>query len=198
MLKDIGPAIRTTIVLAILTGVVYPLVLFGIGQTLFPKQANGSLIMDASGRVIGSALIAQPFIKPEYFHPRPSAAGAGYAGEASSGSNLGPTSKKLFLGDKDFAGIKQLAEAYRKDNFLKSDDKIPVDAITRSGSGLDPQISPANARIQAVRVANARGMPVSAVTDCVEKFTDDRQFGFLGEPRVNVLQLNLALDAMKR
>jgi potassium-transporting ATPase KdpC subunit len=206
MFKTIVQATRATIVIAILTGIVFPLVVTGLAQLLFPHQANGSLLKNANGQVIGSALIGQQFTKAEYFHPRPSAAGSGYAGEASAGSNLGPTSAKLFEGvaddpktpaDESFAGVKQLAQTYRKENDLKDSDKIPVDAVTRSASGLDPHISIANANIQAVRVAKARNLPLAIVISDVEKATEQRQLGFLGEPRVNVLLLNIALENKK-
>ncbi len=153
---------------------------------------------------MGSALIGQQFTRPEYFHPRPSAAGSGYSGESSSGTNLGQTSAKLFEGtaddattknvDESFTGIKQLAEAYRKENGLAASFAVPVDAVTRSGSGLDPHISLANAKIQAARVAKARNLPLSDVLKAVKQYTQNRDFGFLGEPRVNVLLLNLGLD----
>jgi K+-transporting ATPase ATPase C chain len=206
MLKTILQATRATIVIALLTGIIFPLVVTGLAQVLFPNQANGSLIRNANGQVIGSSLIGQQFSKAQYFHPRPSAAGTGYAGEASAGSNLGPTSAKLFEGlpddpktpaDESFAGVKQLAQAYRKENGLNDSDKIPVDAVTRSASGLDPHISVANANIQAARVAKARNLPVAVIMNDVEKATEQRQLGFLGEPRVNVLLLNIALENKK-
>ncbi len=203
MFKLLLQSIRVTLVLALLTGILFPLVVTGMAQILFPNQANGSLIKNAAGQVLGSALIGQQFTQPRYFHARPSAAGSGYAGEASSGTNLGPTSAKLFQGlpddpktkaDESFAGVKQLAEAYRKENNLNPGDKVPIDAVTRSGSGLDPDISIANAKIQANRVAKARNLPVPIVMAAIDKATEQRQLGFLGEPRVNVLLLNLSLD----
>lgn len=211
MLKQILPAIRATIVLAILTGLLFPLAMTGIAQAVFRDQANGSLIAGAGGKVIGSRLIGQPFTKPEYFHPRPSAAagyppkvGGGYDATMSSGTNLGPTSSKLIQGipddpatkdtDESYAGVKQLAEAYRTENGLPADAKVPVDAVTRSSSGLDPHISPANAALQAPRVAKARNMTPDAVMEIVRQNSEGRTFGILGEPRVNVLMLNLALD----
>ena len=206
MLKTIMQATRATIVIAVLTGIIFPLVVTAVAQVLFPYQANGSLIRNAKGEVVGSALIAQQFTRAEYFHPRPSAAGSGYAGEASAGTNLGPTSAKLFEGtpddpktpaDESFAGVKQLAQAYRKENGLAETGKVPVDAVTRSASGLDPHISVANARIQAARVAKARNLPFDVIMSDVEKATEQRQFGFLGEPRVNVLLLNISLDSKK-
>jgi len=194
MFKQMLPALRATIVLAVLTGLVFPAVVTLFAQLFFPEQANGSLIRNSAGQVIGSKLIGQMFVKPEYFHPRPSAAGSGYDGAASGGTNLGPTSAKLILGDKGFKGIKQLAEDYRKENLLAPDEKVPVDAVTRSGSGLDPDISPANAELQARRVAQARKMQLDELLALVRKKTEGRQLGFLGEPHVNVLMLNLALD----
>lgn len=198
MLKQLIPALRATIVLAVFTGIIFPLAIFAIGHALFPFQANGSLLNDSNGKVIGSVLVAQGFTKPQYFHPRPSAAGSGYAGEASGGTNLGPTSQKLIIGDKDFPGIKQLAEAYRKDNGLAADARVPADAVTRSGSGLDPDISPANALLQVKRVATARNLPESTVRDLLVRHIQDRQLALLGEPRVNVLMLNLDLDKIKK
>jgi K+-transporting ATPase ATPase C chain len=204
MLKQILPALRATIVLAILTGLLFPLLMTGIAQAVFRDQANGSLIVGNGGKVIGSRLIGQPFTKPQYFHPRPSAAGSGYDATLSSGTNLGPTSSKLLQGipddpstkdtDESYAGVKQLALAYRTENGLPADAKVPVDAVTRSSSGLDPHISPANAALQAPRVARARNMTPDAVMELVRQNTEGRQFGILGEPRVNVLMLNLALD----
>jgi len=199
-------AIRATLVLALLTGIVFPLVVTGIAQVAFKDSANGSLLYK-DGKVVGSRLTGQPFTKPEYFHPRPSAAGSGYAGEASGGTNLGPTSNKLILGQKDdpqtkadesFAGIKQLAEQYRLENSLAPDALVPVDAVTRSGSGLDPDISPQNAKLQTARVAKARNLPEQAIEDVVHQNTHAPTLGFLGEPRVNVTTLNLALDNLKR
>jgi K+-transporting ATPase ATPase C chain len=198
MLKHIVTGALVTVVLAVLTGLIFPLGMTLIAQLAFPLQANGSLITNSSGQVIGSRLIGQGFAKPQYFHPRPSAAGAGYAGESSGGTNYGPTSKKLILGDKDFAGIKQLADSYRKENSLSFDAKVPVDAVTRSASGLDPDITYANAMTQAVRVAKARHLPEQAIMSLVRTNLEIPQLGFLGEPRVNVLQLNLALDKLKQ
>jgi potassium-transporting ATPase KdpC subunit len=204
MFKQCLTAIRVTLVLALLTGIFFPFAITEIAQVLFPHQANGSLIKDRSGAIIGSSLLAQGFVRPEYFHPRQSAAGSGYAGETSSGTNLGPTSSKLILGQKDdpatkdvdesFAGIKQLAERYRTENGLAFNYAVPVDAVTRSGSGLDPDISIQNALLQVPRVAKARNLPQSVIQDLLAKNTESRQLGFLGEPRVNVLMLNIALD----
>jgi len=204
MFKTIIQATRATLLLALLTGIIFPLLITALGQTLFPGQANGSLIKSPTGTVIGSRLLAQQFVKSEYFHPRPSAAGAGYAGEASSGTNLGPTSSKLFTGqlddlktkevDESFSGVKQLAQIYRKENNLPENYQVPVDAVTRSGSGLDPDISITNAKLQATRVAMARHLPQQTVLNAVSKKASQRYLGLFGEPRVNVLLLNIALD----
>jgi K+-transporting ATPase ATPase C chain len=185
LLKQIYPAIAMTVVLTVLLGIVYPLVVTGLAQVMFPRQANGSLI-EKEGKVIGSRLIGQPFSGPGYFHSRPSAAGAGYDGASSSGTNLGPTSKKLF--EEQIAGR---AEALRETNL---DSQIPVDLITASASGLDPHITPAAAQFQIPRVARERSMSETEVRRLVQEHTEGRQLGFLGEPRVNVLELNLALD----
>lgn len=175
-----------TIVTTILLGLVYPLVVTGLAQLIFPVQANGSLIKNQAGEVIGSALIGQPFASPGYFLSRPSAAGAaGYDAGASSGSNLGPTNQKLI--DR----IKADVEKYTAENPGKP---IPVDLVTTSGSGLDPHISPANADFQLPRVARERGLAESQVREIVARYSEGRQFGFLGEPRVNVLLVNLELD----
>ena len=187
MLSQLKPAILITIVFTVLTWLLYPLAMTGIAQILFHKQANGSLI-EMNGKVIGSELIGQNFTRPEYFHPRPSAAGQnGYDAANSSGSNLGPTNPAL--ADR----LRKDAEAFRKDN-PDYTGPIPSDAITASASGLDPEISPANAAAQIVRVAKARGASDSDVERIVVANTARRQLGFLGEPRVNVLRLNIALD----
>jgi len=183
------------LVLFLTTGVIFPAVLFALGRTLFPHQANGSLIT-RGGTAIGSTLIGQPFTRPEYFHGRPSAAGRGYDAAASSGTNLGPNNPKLIDGAGDFPGIRQLAEQYRRENGIAPDTPIPIDAVTRSASGLDPQISPANAELQSARVARARGLSDSVVRSLVEDHTVRRQFGILGDPQVSVLELNLALDRL--
>ncbi len=187
MLKHFGPAFRMTLFLTILTGLIYPAVITGICQVLFKDKADGSLIL-RGGQVIGSQLIGQSFTKPRYFQPRPSAAGNnGYDATASQGSNLGPTSRRLF------ERVKTAAEQFRKDN-PKFRGAIPADALTASGSGLDPEISVANAEAQSARVAAARGTSVDEVRALVARGTEKRHLGFLGEPRVNVLGLNLALD----
>ena len=205
MAKQLVISIRITLVLLLLVSGVYPLVVWGLSQAAFKHQANGSLITNAQGQVIGSELLAQGFTKPEYFHPRPSAAGNGYDPTQSSGTNLGPTSDKLINGihkklanGKDdptnFDGVKDLAAAYRKDNGLASNTLVPVDAVTRSASGLDPHISPANAELQADRVAKARNTTGDTVRSLIKQNTRGRSLGFLGEPVVNVLNLNVALD----
>ena len=239
MFAELKPAILITIVLTILTGILYPLAVTGAAQALFHKQANGSLI-ERNGQVIGSELIGQNFTKPEYFHPRPSSAGSGYDPTASSASSLGPTSAKLIHGttkidDKknevvDFDGIDLRIVHYCLDNGIPyessapldrfqdasgalddvklikafNDDKaplvftpkapIPADAVTASGSGLDPHISPATAEAQIPRVAKARGVAAEQVGQLVAQFTEGPDLGLFGEPRVNVLALNLALD----
>ncbi len=189
LVRQTRSAVLMIIVLTILLGIVYPLVMTGVAQVLFPFQANGSLVRDASGKVIGSALIGQNFSDPKYFHPRPSAAGdKGYDATSSGGSNLGPTNKKLI------DTVQQNAEAYRKENGLAADAQVPVDAVTASASGLDPDISPANAYLQVARVAKARGLSEAQVRALVDQHTQGRILWILGEPRVNVLELNLALD----
>lgn len=174
--------------LTVLAGCVFPLLLFAISRPLFPRQASGSLIR-RNGVVIGSEWIGQSFARPEYFQPRPSAAGNGYDATASGGANFGPNNPKWT------AAVRQAAEDYRKRNGLAPDATIPIDAVTSSGSGLDPDISPANAELQVARVAHARGMSEDTVRRLVAMHTQGRQFGFLGARRVHVLELNLALDA---
>jgi potassium-transporting ATPase KdpC subunit len=184
MLKELKPAILITFVLTILTGILYPLAVTGIAQTIFRKQANGSLI-ERDGKVIGSEIIGQNFTRPEYFHPRPSQ--NSYDAANSGGSNLGPTNPAL--ADR----LKKDAAQFRKDN-PDYGGPIPADAITASASGLDPEISPANALAQAARVAQARGASADAVRSLVAANTQERDLEVLGEPRVNVLKLNMALD----
>jgi K+-transporting ATPase ATPase C chain len=186
MLSELRPAILITIVFTVLTGLLYPLAVTGAAQALFHKQANGSLI-ERNGHAVGSELIGQNFTKPEYFHPRPSAAGNGYDAANSSGSNLGPTNPAL--ADR----LAKDAAQYRKDNPDYA-GPLPADAITTSASGLDPDISPANAMAQSLRVAKARNMPAEKVQSLVAANTSGRDLGIFGEPRVNVLKLNLALD----
>jgi K+-transporting ATPase ATPase C chain len=185
------PAIVMTLLLCILTGLVYPGVVTGVAQILFPRQANGSIV-EVDGRPVGSALIGQSFTKPEYFHPRPSGAGSGYDASASSGTNKGPTDRKL--ADTLIAGA--VERAVKEDG--AEPGKIPTDMATASGSGLDPHISPANAELQVARVARARGMAPERVRELVARYTEGRQFGVFGEPRVNVLLLNIALDSASR
>lgn len=239
MWEQLLPGLRIKLFLTVLLGVVYPLTITGISQVVFPHQANGSLVT-SGGKLIGSELIGQSFTKPEYFQPRPSAAGKGYDASASSGSNLGPTSSKLLRGTTktdgkkaevvDFDGINLRIVHYCLDNHIPyasstplerfqdasgnlddvklikafNDDKaplvftaraaIPADAVTGSASGLDPQISPANAEAQTARVAKSRGVAVEQVKQLLAGFIDGPDFGILGEPRVNVLRVNLALD----
>ena len=188
--KQIWPAIALTFVLMIITGLVYPGIVTGLAQLLFPRQANGSLIVASNGQVVGSELIGQSFSRPEYFHPRPSAAGAGYDDTLSTGTNKGPTDLKL----ADTL-IKQAVDSLvAQDSAVKG--QIPSDMVTSSGSGLDPHISPAAAQLQIARVARTRVVPVSKIEALVAAHTEGRQFGFLGDPRVNVLTLNLALDSV--
>ena len=239
MLRQLAPAFRIVLLLTFITGVVYPLLVTGVCQLLFPKQANGSLIR-VGNKIIGSEIIGQNFTKPEYFHPRPSSAGSGYDGTASAGSNLGPTSAKLLHGttkldDKknevvDFDGLSLRIVHYCIDNGIPYESSVPLnqfndasgnlddvklikafnnekaplvftpkkpipaDAVTGSASGLDPHISPANAQMQTVRVAKARNVSADQVNRLVAQFTEGPDLGLLGEPRVNVLELNLALD----
>jgi K+-transporting ATPase ATPase C chain len=239
MWEQILPGLRIKIFFTIVLGIAYPLVMTGISQAIFPKQANGSLIR-AGNKIIGSEIIGQNFTKPEYFHPRPSSAGNGYDGTASAGSQLGPTSAKLLRGtiklnDKkhevvDFDGLSLRIVHYCIDNGVPYESSVPLDqfkdtsgnmddvklikafnsekapfvftpkrhipsdAVTGSASGLDPQISPANAQIQAARVAKARNMAADQMNRLIAQFTEGPDLGLLGEPRVNVLKLNLALD----
>ncbi len=186
-------AIMATIVLTLIVGVLYPLAMTGLSQVFFKEQANGSLLRSGDGTIVGSALLGQNFAGAQYFHPRPSAAGTdGYDAANSSGSNLGPTNQKLF------DTVKDRAAAYRQENALAADAPVPVDAVTASASGLDPHITPANAALQVPRVAKAHSMREEDVRALVARHTEGRTLGFLGEPRVNVLQLNLALDGAGR
>ena len=177
-----------TLLLCLITGFAYPAVVTGLAQLLFRHQANGSLV-EVNGKVVGSALIGQPFTKPYYFHPRPSAAGAGYDATASGGTNKGPTDRKL----ADTLLAQAIDSAVSQDHVVKG--QIPADMVTSSASGLDPHISPANARLQAPRVAAARHVQPAQVQQLVNKHTEGRQLAFFGEPRVNVLLLNIALDS---
>ena len=185
---EIKNSVIATIVFAIILCGIYPLIVYGAGQLFFPNKANGSLIEGKDRKLVGSELLGQMFSGEKYFHPRPSAAGTGYDAANSSGTNLGPTSQKL----KD--AVKAAVEQYRKENNLTPDVLIPADAVTSSGSGLDPHISVRNAQLQTERVAKARSLDENGVRALIEKFTDGRQLGILGEPGVNVLKLNLALD----
>lgn len=182
------PAIVFTLLLCGLTGLIYPGIVTGLAQLLFPRQANGSIV-EVDGRPVGSALIGQAFTRPEYFHSRPSAAGGGYDATASAGTNKGPTDRKL--------ADTLIADAVER--VVKADaverGRIPTDMVTASASGLDPHISPANAELQMERVARARGVSPDRVRELLRLHTEGRQFGLLGEPRVNVLLLNLALDS---
>jgi potassium-transporting ATPase KdpC subunit len=187
MWEQILPGLRIKLFLTLLLGVVYPLAITGIGQAVFPKQANGSLVK-VGDKVVGSEIIAQNFTRPEYFHPRPSAAGdKGYDATASNGSQLGPTNQKLI--DR----VKASVEQFRKEN-PDYHGPIPADLVTTSASGLDPHISPDSARAQAPRVAKTRGIGVDQMDALITRFTEAPDLGFLGEPRVNVLKLNMALD----
>jgi potassium-transporting ATPase KdpC subunit len=208
MIRQFRAALTSVLVMAVVFGFIFPMVITAIAQVGFRHQANGSLIT-RDGKAIGSEIIGQSFVGLGYFHPRPSAAGSGYDAASSGGTNLGPTSDKLINGihkklpdGKDdpgnFQGIKDLAAAYRKENGLRSNTPVPADAVTRSASGLDPDISPENAYFQAGRVAEARGMTVDEVKTIIRSNTQRRTLGVLGEPRVNVLKLNMALDATKK
>jgi K+-transporting ATPase ATPase C chain len=191
LFSEIRGAVVSTLVLAVVCCGLYPLVVWGIAQVAFHDKANGSLIIEKDGTVRGSKLLGQNFTAEKYFHPRPSAAGNGYDAANSSGSNLGPTSQKL----ND--SIKGNIETYRKENGLKETDPVPADAVTASGSGLDPHISLRNAELQVTRVAKARGLNEVKVRELIVKFTDQPDLGILGDAGVNVLSLNLALDETK-
>jgi K+-transporting ATPase ATPase C chain len=187
-MKNLLTAILMTIVTTLILGLIYPLAVTGIAQLAFPDQANGQLIKRSDGTIIGSRIIGQAFSGPGYFHSRPSAAGAGYDAGASSGSNLGPTNKTL---------IERIQDDVAKLQAENPGRPVPIDLVTTSGSGLDPHISPAAAEFQILHVMRERGMTETDVRESVAKHTQGRQFGFLGEPRVNVLELNLELDAKK-
>lgn len=185
--NQLRPAIMMTLVLCVITGLIYPGVVTGLAQLLFSRQANGSLVT-VNGHVVGSELIGQPFTRPEYFHPRPSGAGNGYDATASAGTNKGPTDRKLA----------DTLVGPRVDSLIAAGvpkGSVPTDAVTASASGLDPHISPANAYLQVGRVARARGVDFGAVRRVLDAHLEGRQFGFFGEPRVNVLMLNIALDS---
>lgn len=189
LLCSLRRAVLATLVLAVVTGGLYPLVVWALAQGLFPAKARGSLVVDANGVIRGSRLIGQGFTGERYFHSRPSAAGAnGYDASSSGGSNLGPTSQKLH----DL--IQERVAVYRAKNGVPETNAVPADAVTASASGLDPHISPANARIQATRVARVRGLTPSQLETLIAAHTDPAGLGFLGQPGVNVLTLNLALD----
>jgi K+-transporting ATPase ATPase C chain len=189
--RQLLPALVAFLLLSVLTGLAYPLAVTGIAQVAFSHRADGSLV-EHDGVVVGSSLIGQQFAGARWFHPRPSAAGDGYDAMASSASNLGPTNPRLL------ADVRARAGAYRRANGLPAGAPVPPDAVTSSGSGLDPAISVDNARIQATRVARERGVPLPDVLRLVSAHTDERSLGFLGEPGVNVLELNLALDSLHR
>jgi K+-transporting ATPase ATPase C chain len=209
MRRQVLPSIVLLLAFTVLTGLAYPLAVTAVAQVAFGDKADGSLV-ERDGRIVGSKWIGQPFTETRYFHPRPSAAGyvAGAPGGAaySFGSNYGPTNDALLLGRDDpetadidestINGVDDLVRAYREENGLASDARVPVDAVTASGSGLDPHISVANARLQAPRVAAARDLDAARVLELVDRNTDRRSLGFLGEPGVNVLMLNLALDGL--
>ncbi len=187
LVAELRASIAATLLLAVLCCGIYPAVVWAVGQGLFSHKANGSLVR-VDGKVVGSSLLAQGFTAPKYFHPRPSAAGQGYDAVNSGGTNLGPTSKKLI------EDVKQRVADYRTENGLPPDARVPADAVTSSASGLDPHIGVRNALLQAARVAKARGIGEKDVLAKVGAHTEGRTLGFLGEPRVNVLTLNLSLD----
>lgn len=189
LITQLRISLKATLFLAVLLCGIYPLVVWLLAQGLFPTNANGSLVM-GNGKILGSSLISQGFTGPKYFHPRPSAAGQGYDATRSGGSNLGPTSRKLV------ETVRQRVDEYRSENNLPPDALVPADAVTASASGLDPHISLKNTLLQASRVVKARGLSAEVVLKEIEHYTEGRDLGFLGEPRVNVLMLNLALDRM--
>jgi K+-transporting ATPase ATPase C chain len=190
LLAETRSAVLATLILAVVCCGLYPLVVFGIGQALFHDKANGSLILDSNGAIRGSRLLGQQFTADKYFHSRPSSAGNGYDAANSGGSNLGPTSQKL----RD--GIAQNLADYRSQNGLPTNAPVPADAVTASASGLDPHISPDNAELQVARVAKARSLSQEAIRNLIRQNTDAPDLGFLGDPGVNVLTLNLALDRL--
>jgi len=187
LLAELKTSVIMTAALAVILCGLYPLAVFATAQAFFPEKAAGCLLRSGA-EIIGSQLLAQPFTAPRYFHPRPSAAGDGYDASASGGSNLGPISKKLI------DSVKERVEQYRAENGLRPDAEVPADAVTASGSGLDPHISVANALLQAPRVAKARGSSEDTVKEEIRRNTEGRDLGILGQPRVNVLLLNLTLD----
>ena len=189
MRHQLAPAFRAVLAFTVLCGIAYPLLVLGIGQAAFLDQADGSLVR-VDGQVVGSSLLGQPFTEPQYLHPRPSAAGDGYDASTSSGSNLGPSDEGLL------AAVEERAVAYREENGLAEGAPVPVDAVTASGSGLDPQISIANARLQAPRIAEARDLSVDEVLEVIDGATTRRPLGILGDDGVDVLEANLALDAL--
>jgi len=193
--QQLRPTILGVLLLSFMTGGIFPLLLWAFAATLLAPQGAGSLIM-RHGSVVGSRLIGQQFSGAQWFHPRPSAAGKGYDATASGGTNLAPGNPALKQGAPDFTGIGELAAQYRRDNALAPDTPIPIDAVTRSGSGLDPDISPTNAFLQVGRVAAARGLDESTVRQLVSRHVTPPQLGFLGEPRASVLELNLALERL--
>ena len=190
MLRQLRTGLIAFVVITVLTGIIYPLLVTGIAQLAFHGNAQGSLIT-RNGTVVGSSLIGQQFTSPRYFHPRPSAAGGGYDAMASGASNLGPSNPQLIQ------TVTARLRAIRQENRLAPSANVPIDAVTASGSGLDPDISPQDARLQAARVAAARGLPLARVLALVNAHSQGRSLGFLGEPVVNVLELNLALDRLK-
>jgi K+-transporting ATPase ATPase C chain len=190
LLQEVKVSVLATLALVVILCGVYPLVVWGIAQVAFPNKANGSLV-EVRGKIVGSGLLAQNFSGPQYFHPRPSAAGEiGYDGASSGGSNLGPLSQKLT--DQ----VKERVDKYRTENNLPAATLVPADAVTASGSGLDPHLSRRNAELQAARVAKARKLSADKINLLIQQVTEGPDLGFLGEPGVNVLRLNLALDAL--
>jgi len=187
LLRQLRPAIVSMVALTVLLGLAYPLAVLAVNQVAFNDKANGSLVK-VDGKVVGSRLIGQGFASEQYFHPRPSAAGAGYDGQSSSGSNLGPSNPDYLK------SVEERTVTYRKENGLAKDAPVPADAVTASGSGLDPQITIANADLQAPRVAEARSLSLKKVQSLIQDHIDERPLGILGDPGVNVLELNLALD----